>query len=189
MKKILVLEGSPRDKGNTALVTGWILEGLGKRGMSVERVRIPGLDINGCQACSTCESTKGRAGCAQDDDMTELYDKIVDCDLLVFTSPIFCWGVTGQLKTATDRLFALMTGENMLKGKQVALVLTAGGSVFAGADLATRMYRDLAHFIGMEYLGEHIVAPCPGRRVMNQRPVYRDDAKRFGRELRQRLKP
>jgi multimeric flavodoxin WrbA len=188
MKKVLVLEGSPREKGNTALVTDWILEGLGKRGVSVERVRVPKLDINGCQACSTCVTTKGRAGCAQDDDMTWLYDRIIDCDLLVFSSPIFCWGVTGQLKLVTDRLFALMTGENMLKTKQVALVLTAGGSIFSGADLAARMYRDLAQFTGMEFLGEHIVAPCPGRRAMNRRPSYRDEAKRFGKALRQRLK-
>jgi multimeric flavodoxin WrbA len=188
MKKVLVLEGSPRERGNTALVTDWVLKGLGKRGMSVERVRVPKLDLNGCQACSTCASTKGGAGCAQDDDMTGLYDRIIDCDLLMFTSPIFCWGVTGQLKLVTDRLFALMTGENMLKGKPIALVLTAGGSIFAGADLATRMYRDIAHFIGMKYLGEHIVAPCPGRQAMNRRPSYREEAKRFGKELRQRLK-
>jgi multimeric flavodoxin WrbA len=187
MKKILVLEGSPREKGNTALVADWVLDGLG-RGFEVERIRVADLDINGCRECGTCWKTKGEAGCAQEDAMIDIYDKVLDCDLLVFTSPIFCWSVSGQLKTATDRLLALMFGENMLKGKRLALILTAGGDHYDGADLVVRAYRNLARFGDMRYLGQHVVAPCPDRPALNRRAALHEEARRFGKELRKRLK-
>ncbi len=70
MKKILVLEGSPRAKGNTALVTDWVLAGLGERGVRVERVRAADKEIAGCCECFSCISSKKKPGCSQDDDLT-----------------------------------------------------------------------------------------------------------------------
>ena len=72
MNHILVLEGSPR-KGNTSTVVDWVLAGMGK-GNKVTRVRLGELHIEPCQECFTCTSTKKAAGCAQEDDMVELYD-------------------------------------------------------------------------------------------------------------------
>ncbi len=84
-KKVLVLEGSPR-KGNTTIITDWILEGLGRRGVDLTRLRVCELNINGCQECNGCVETNG---CQQDDDMLEVYDLLVDSDLTIWASPIF----------------------------------------------------------------------------------------------------
>lgn len=186
MKRILVLEGSPREKGNTALVTDWALAGLG-RGLEVERVRVADQNIHGCCECGTCRSFKHKAGCGQDDDMIELYDRIVDCDLLVFTSPVFCWGVTGQLKNAVDRFLALLTGESLLRGKPLAVIITAGGDHYDGADLAVAMFRSLARFGGMNYVGHLVVAPCPERPQLRRNNGLRLKAGGFGRKLRASL--
>ncbi|MEO0077710.1 MAG: NAD(P)H-dependent oxidoreductase [candidate division WOR-3 bacterium] len=185
MKKVLVLEGSPR-VGNTALVTDWVLEGMG-RGVSVERVRVCELAVHECQECFTCSRSKKTAGCAQNDAMVDLYDRIVDADLVLWTSPIFCWGITGQLKVVLDRCFALLTGEDMLKGNKWALVLTAGGDHFDGADLVVQMFLRLARFGGIEYLGQHVVAPCPDRAKLRNNTVLKKSARGFGRELAKAL--
>ena len=186
MNHILVLEGSPR-KGNTSVVTDWVLAGMG-RGNKVTRVKLCELNIHPCQECFTCMDTKKAAGCAQDDDMVELYDKLVDADLVLWTSPIFCWNVTGQTKMALDRCFALLTGEDLLKGSKWALVLTAGGDAFDGADLAVHMFSQLARFGGIKYLGQHVVASCPDGAKLAASAALEKSAKGFGRELAKALK-
>jgi multimeric flavodoxin WrbA len=186
MNHILVLEGSPR-KGNTSVVTDWVLAGMGK-GNKVTRVKLCELNIHPCQECLTCTDTKKAAGCAQDDDMVELYDKMIDADLVLWTSPIFCWNVTAQTKMALDRTFALLTGEDLLKGSKWALVITAGGDAFDGADLAVEMFRRQCRFGGMKYLGQHVVAPCPDGAKLSASAALKKSAKGFGRELAKALK-
>lgn len=186
MKHILFLEGSPRH-GNTEQVTDWVVEGLG-RGVKVTRVRLMEQDIHECQECFGCAECKKAAGCRQDDGMLEIYDKLVDADLTVFTSPVFCWNVSGITKVCLDRCFALLTGEDLLKGARWALVLTAGGDHFDGADLAVAMFQRLAEYAKIDWVGQHVVANCPdgGRLKRNERIA--GDARAFGRKLRASLK-
>ena len=186
MNNILVLEGSPRT-GNTSVVTDWVLAGMG-RGNKVTRVRLCEQHIQPCQECFTCTDTKKAAGCAQDDDMVELYDKMIDADLVIWASPIFCWNVTAQTKMALDRCFALLTGEDLLKGSKWALVLTAGGDAFDGADLAVQMFSRLSKYGGIKYLGQHVVAPCPDGMELKKSVVLKTAAKLFGKELSKALR-
>jgi multimeric flavodoxin WrbA len=186
MNQILVLEGSPR-KGNTSVVTDWVLAGMGK-GNRVTRVKLCELNIHPCQECFTCTDTKNAAGCAQDDDMVELYDKMTDADLVLWTSPIFCWNVTSQTKMALDRCFALLTGEDLLKGSKWALVITAGGDAFDGADLAVQMFSRLSNYGGIKYVGQHVVAPCPDGAKLKKSVVLKTQAKEFGKELTKALR-
>lgn len=185
-KTVLLLEGSPR-KGNTTIVTDWVLEGLGKRGIDIKRLRVCELHINGCQECFSCLDYKSRAGCQQDDDMLEVYDLLGDSDLTIWTSPIFCWGVTSQLKAVVDRCFALLNGENLLKGCKWAAIITAGGDHFDGADLAVEMFRRLAKFGRVNYLGQFVVPNCPEPGVLKRRLQIAEEAKQFGRKLRREI--
>ena len=186
MHNILVLEGSPR-QGNTSTVTDWVLAGMG-RGIEVERVRVCEQSIHECQECYTCSKTKNGAGCAQDDDMVGLYEQMVDADLVIWTSPIFCWGITGRLKMVVDRCLALLAGESLLKGSRWALIATAGGDHFDGADLAVEMFRRLADFAKVEYLGQLVVANCPDGKKLKQNKAIEQQAREFGRELVRSLK-
>ncbi|MEO0086203.1 MAG: NAD(P)H-dependent oxidoreductase [candidate division WOR-3 bacterium] len=186
MKQILVIEGSPRH-GNTETVTNWVLAGLG-RGMRTTRIRAADLNIGGCRECLACTKSRHKAGCGQHDDMLEIYERMVDADLAIFTSPVFCWGVTSQLKAVVDRCFALLTGENLLKGSRWALVITAGGDHFDGADLVVQMFSRLARFAGVELLGHYVAANClDGKRLRTDRRVAAE-ARAFGRELKEALK-
>jgi multimeric flavodoxin WrbA len=186
MHNILVLEGSPR-VGNTSLVTDWVLAGIG-RGVKIERVRVCDMAVHECQECFTCTKSKKAPGCAQDDEMVDLYDRIIDADLVLWTSPIFCWGITGQLKVVLDRCFALLTGEDLLKGSKWALVLTSGGDHFDGADLAVQMFSRLARFGGMKYLGQYAAANCPDGAKLRRDKSIQEHARSFGRELEKALR-
>jgi multimeric flavodoxin WrbA len=186
MSKVLVLEGSPRE-GNTTTVVNWVIAGMG-RGVEVTRMRLCEKNIHPCHECFTCAKTKKGAGCAQEDEMVEIYDKMVDADLIIWASPIFCWNVTAQTKMVLDRCFALMTGEDILKGEKWALVVTAGGDHFDGADLAVEMFKRMTAYSGIKLLGQHVVASCPDGKKLAANAALRKGAEAFGKELAKALK-
>jgi multimeric flavodoxin WrbA len=167
-------------------VVGWVLDGMGK-GVKAERVRLCELNIQGCVECFTCAKTKKGPGCAQEDDMVELYDRMVDADLVIWASPVFCWGVTGQTKLALDRCLALLTGEDLLKGSRWAVVLSAGGDWFDGADLIVEMFGRMARYAGVEYLGQHVAANCPDLPGLKKNRALAQAAREFGRKLAKQL--
>lgn len=70
--------------------------------------------------------------------MEKLYPAVRDCDVVVLASPLYYWSISGQLKTAIDRLFALEEGDgNLLRGngKAAALIMAAEGHGFEDAAL------------------------------------------------------
>ena len=77
-KKILVLLGSPRKKGNSTTLAKQIAQGAESAGAEVETVYLNGLDIKPCQGCYACKK-KDSKGCVVDDDMQSLYPKIIAC--------------------------------------------------------------------------------------------------------------
>ena len=72
-RKILVLNGSPRENGNTAALVKQLTIGAEEAGAEVESVRLHDLDIHPCDACDICQETGN--GCVISDDMQELYPK------------------------------------------------------------------------------------------------------------------
>lgn len=76
--------------------------------------------------------------CVQQDDMNQIYPAVRDCDVVILASPLYYWTMSGQLRTALDRLFALEEGgSNLLRGngKSSALLMAAEGHGFEDAVL------------------------------------------------------
>ncbi len=128
--QILVVNASPRPEGNSARLAALCAETFEKRGSSWEQVDLRRLRISPCKACGQCRDGKAKY-CAQKDDMTPLYDKIAQCQALLFISPVYFFNYTAQLKTFIDRLYGIWNWDrNFLAGKRTGAVL-----VYADADL------------------------------------------------------
>ena len=61
-KKVLILLGSPRKKGNSALLAAEAAKGAKAAGATVETVYLQGLDIKACTACDACQRKPGKTG-------------------------------------------------------------------------------------------------------------------------------
>ena len=59
-KKVLVVLGSPRKKGNSASIAEKIINGAESAGAITETVFLHGLDISPCQACYACQKKTAR---------------------------------------------------------------------------------------------------------------------------------
>ena len=105
--KVLVLRGSPRKNGNSAILTNYFLKGLEKSSSNqIDDYFINELNISPCQGCLSCATSKNHE-CQIKDDMQNIYSAYHDADLVVFATPMY-WGyMSAQLKIVMDRMEAL----------------------------------------------------------------------------------
>jgi multimeric flavodoxin WrbA len=131
-KKIVILNGSPRRKGNTSTLVREFTKGAESAGNMVTEFFLDSMDIHGCKGCFGGHSGKA-CPCVQKDDMAQIYPAVKDCDVIVLATPLYYWNMSGQIRTAVDRLFALEEGDgNLLRGhgRSCALLMAAEGNGF-----------------------------------------------------------
>jgi multimeric flavodoxin WrbA len=164
--RIVTLFGSPRKKGNTATVLGWVEEALRSQGHEVDRVDVVKHKINGCLECYTCQKKPDEPGCPQKDDALEIFQRMMDADVVVYASPMFCWSWTAQIKPLIDRHFCLVTDlgdgvyKSLLEGKKVALVGTCAGPMEANGKHLVEQFSALVDYSKARLVGQLFVPSC-----------------------------
>jgi multimeric flavodoxin WrbA len=154
-KKVLVLLGSPRRKGNSALLAEKIAEGAGAEGAEVSFAFLHELGIAPCRGCGACQKPKSR-GCAIDDAMQALYPQMIAADAWVVASPVYWFTVSAQLKAWMDRCYALPAyGAEPFAGKRIAIAMSYGGAdaFDSGCVNALRTFQDAYRYAGAEIVG------------------------------------
>ena len=100
--KVLMLNGSPRPKGNTTLALAEMEKVFAEEGIDVETVRVGNQVVRGCIACNGC-ARKG--ACVFDDVVNELAPQFEAADGLVVASPVYFGSANATLVAVLDRLF------------------------------------------------------------------------------------
>lgn len=108
--KILAINGSPKgNRSNTWRLTCAFLEGItiqeengGAQAPEIETLNIGSLNLKPCLGCFSCWS-KTPGECCIHDDMQGVIDKILWADVVVWSFPLYYFGLPGQLKTLIDR--------------------------------------------------------------------------------------
>jgi multimeric flavodoxin WrbA len=105
--KVLAFNSSPRKgKGNTALILDPFLEGLRESGADVELFYNDKLKIKPCTGCFNCW-LKTPGVCSHKDDMEWLLPKMRDADVMVYATPVYSYGMNGEMKNLIDRMIAI----------------------------------------------------------------------------------
>jgi len=108
--KVLAINCSPaKPEGNTALILNPFLEGIKEAGGQVDLFYSYNLKIKPCLGEYAC-LFKTPGVCFQKDDMHLLYPKMREADITVWSTPIYCYSITGSMKNIIDRTFALTGG-------------------------------------------------------------------------------
>jgi len=154
-KKIVIVIGSPRENGNSAILAEQVASGARISGAEVEVFNLHKLAISPCNACDACRQV-GANGCIIKDDMQILYPKLTAADAIVIASPIYWFSVSAQTKLLIDRFYGM--GEhpnNALKGKKMGIILTYADAdpFISGAVNALRMFQDIFNYVGAEIVG------------------------------------
>ncbi|MFC2035513.1 flavodoxin family protein [Chloroflexota bacterium] len=154
MKSIIVI-GSPRRNGNSAILAGRVADGTRSVGGEVESYYLHEMNISPCDACDVCQE-ETTTECVINDDMKDLYRKLREANALVIASPIYWFTVSAQTKIFMDRCYALEGPQgNVLRGKQIGIVLTYLGSdpFNSGAVNALRTFQDMFKYTGSNIVG------------------------------------
>ena len=155
-KKIVILNGSPRRKGNTSSLVKAFTEGAESAGNTVTEFFLDSMNIHGCKGCFGGHSSR-ECPCVQKDDMVKIYPAVKECDVIVLATPLYYWNMSGQIRTAVDRLFALEENDgNLLRGhdRASALLMSAAGQAFEDVVL---YYDHLLEHLRWKNLG-HVLA-------------------------------
>ena len=153
-KKILVLNGSPRKKGNTATLSKQLVVGAREAGAETEIIYLHGLDVQPCDACDACQS--GGNGCVIEDDMQDIYPKLDTADAIVIATPVYWFSMTAQMKLCLDRWYALESGQDFkLKGKRLSLLMVYGDNDLYSSGGINVIYTldSSCRYVGMNFEG------------------------------------
>lgn len=153
-KKIMVLNGSPRINGNTSGLICEFTRGVEQVGGSVKRFDLDRMKIHGCKGCLTGGRNRENP-CVQKDDMTLIYPAYCEADVVVFASPMYYWGFSGQLKCTLDRLFAVteLDPEWRTPHKGAVLLMAAEGTGKENDAPVLNYYKSLLGFLGWDDFG------------------------------------
>ena len=125
-KQILILNGSPRVKGNTAALCRAFAHGAESAGHSVNQFDLQKLHLHPCLGCNG-GGKDVQHPCVQRDDMDQLYAAFLAADVIVLASPMYYWAISAQLKMALDRFYALfeLDGGGDRPQRECALLMAA----------------------------------------------------------------
>jgi multimeric flavodoxin WrbA len=189
MADILAIYGSPRRKGNTALLLQKAVEGAREAHANVEEIVLRDLKISPCLEIYGCKET-GR--CVIQDDFQPLYDKLLKCRGLMLASPIFFYTVSALTKSMMDRCQSLWVKrywiektpfgnkEYAKKGLFISVGATKGKRLFEGVQLTVRYFFDA---LDMELWKSLLYKGLDFEGDILKHPEYLQEAYQAGREL------
>ena len=151
-KKIVILNGSPRTKGNTSALTAEFTKGAEEAGNEVTEFFLGEMNIHGCRGCFG-GGKDPESPCVQKDDMDKIYPVYKAADLVVLATPLYYWTISGQLKSAFDRLFAVAESDPNTRNpkKECVLLMAAEGHGFEESEY---WYDRLEKHMGWKSLGK-----------------------------------
>lgn len=143
--KVLVINGSPKEKSDTMCLTNAFLKGLNKNNkFDVTIIDVIKMNIKPCLGCFQCwKNDEGK--CIQDDDQHIIMEAYESSDIIIWSFPLYSYAMPSHLKAVVDRLipFNKMTMKEVdghivhvprvdLKNKNVVFICGCGFPNFEG---------------------------------------------------------
>ena len=122
--KVLLINGSPKAKGNTAFALEQMAEVFASQGIDPEVIHVGNLPIRGCIACGSCYKT---GKCVIDDIVNEIAPKFEEADGIVVGSPVYYASANATLIALLDRLFYSTHFDKRMKVGASIVVARRGG--------------------------------------------------------------
>ena len=184
--KVLGIMGSPRLGGNADLLLDEALRGAQSQGAETEKVIVSKLNIAPCRECYGCLDD---GNCDVQDEMQEIYPKLLGADIVMIASPMFFYALPAQLKALIDRSQSLWSRKYVLKqnppnssrkGAFIAVGATKGKQLFDGSVLTVQYFFQT---IGVEYADELLIRGVDEMGEIKEHPTALSDAFTLGERL------
>ncbi len=135
--KVIILNGSPKARGNTATALHEVEQTLQQQGIETEWIHVGHLNIHGCIACNKCWDT---GICAFDDIVNNLSEKMRHADGLLIGSPVYFASANGTLLSLLDRLFYSNLHEDWTMKVGASVSIARRGGATATMDVLNKYF-------------------------------------------------
>ena len=108
MKRVLIITSSLRAHSNSDALAESFARGAKNGGCDVTCVSLKGKDIAFCRGCLDCQA---RQDCVIADDAAPIAEAMKEADVIAFATPVYYYGLAGQLKTLLDRANCLFPSD------------------------------------------------------------------------------
>lgn len=176
--KILMLEGSPHRHGSSDCLAEAFEKGAHEAGHEVESIWVGQGEIHPCLGCDHCAMD---GPCVFQDEMEGIQKRILDCDLLVFVTPVYYFGMSAQLKAVIDRFYAF-NGRLCRKRLKTALIAAAWDDDDDVMRYLAAHYDKLCRYLNFQDQGMVLGTGC-GTLSMTKNSGFVEKAHAFGRSL------
>lgn len=158
--KVLALSSSPRKDGNSRYLAQAVLDGAATRGHDVEIVDLVDAVTSPLRDCRVCRRENG--ACAIDDDHEQIFLRnVLPADGLVLATPLYWYGVSGQLKVFIDRIFCYIAAgypqseavERQLMGKRMVVAISSEESYPGAVAGITAQMQEMARYLHWDFVG------------------------------------
>lgn len=191
MKRILIIWGGGRTRGNTIQLAEAFAKGAKEAGNEVELVSLMKKGVKGCLGCNACRYGKP---CIQKDAFNDLVPKIKEADCIVFASPLYFWTLSSRIKAFIERFYCIAEeDENPPLGryekypvKDCALLMTSADNFFWTFEQAVSYYRfALIQYIGFHDKGMLLAGGCgdTNGKPQIEKTEYLEKAYEFGKSI------
>ncbi|MGV8905114.1 MAG: flavodoxin family protein [Acetobacterium sp.] len=169
-KKIVVLTGSPRKKGNSFAMTDAFVNACKEKGYDVQRFDTALMNISGCTACESCYRTE--KACIYNDDFNIIAPAIEAADAVVFSCPVYWYSIPAQLKAVIDKFFSFAIAEKLsgIAKKKAALITCWEESGLDVGEGVLIPYQKIMKYMDWTSVGEVMI---PG--VSEEGAIYNTD--------------
>lgn len=176
--KIIILMGSPNRNGSTGILVQHFVQGAEESGRTCEILDVCHMSIHPCTGCIRC----GYEGpCVQKDDVESIRQKLLNCDMVVFATPLYYYGMSAQLKTVIDRFCAYNSSLNSRHLKS-ALLAVAWNTEDWTFEALEAHYRILVRYLNFQDCGMVLGYGC-GTPVITGRSRYPQQAYLLGKQM------
>jgi len=188
--KIVFVQGSPRQAGNTRAVAAAAMTAAREQGAEVVEIDATRLEFKapGCIGCQKCQESETFV-CTLGDQVAEAVATLPRYDVIVLATPIYWWSYTAQIKIFVDRMYSLSkfteSGgiKTLLGGKTLALMATGGGPLQDNLELLERQWKTPADMLGCAFAACLFPFTPPQAGALQQDSGAMQKARRFGRLL------
>lgn len=157
---VVALSASPRRRGNSRSMAEQVLAGADERGHQTELVHLADHVVGFLRNCRECRRPDG--SCSIQDSYADIFfHKILAADALVLATPIWWYGMSGQLKNCLDRMFCYIAASypghpevhRRIMGKRLALVLSAEENNLAARLGIVHQVQELCRYLHYSFVG------------------------------------
>ena len=188
--KVLGINASPRIGGNTDIIIDKVLKAAKDKGADIDKIILNDLRLQYCQACDEPDEN---GNCNFKDDMSIVYKKFKEANVIVLASPIFFGSVSGQAKMMIDRFQCAWRTKHILKKdafpeKRIgAFIAVAASKRIDFFENAKSIVKNLFATLNIEYKKELFFTGVDQKGEILKHPDFLKKAYKLGQEITEEI--